>query len=582
MAENVEEIEAKLAAYVDGELTPAERVEIETHLEANPSHRLLLQDLVQHRQLLCALPREKATGDFTEGFQGQLEREILLGGDELSRARSRFRISYSPQLLSAAAIVLLAVALAIIVFSVLPPHHPKAPLAQLTEEPPRNTELASGDGIEAKAYKPAGEFAAKKGVADATLALKDAKAVESDQYFAMKAKSEGAQGGEMMVITVTAEDLKGANEAVVSYLALNGINYSAADALLRENAPLLDAVRQVPAIASGAVAQAKLPAQMPAVEDEVGKRDELATQVRATPRPVDASALAEVAEPLEDQPQPTAGRALKSAAPSTQPTAVALQRENRGLNEEAKASFGGAGGGGQVVFGGGDHRRLRVEEQVRLKQQVMETVNERSGARVILAHNMNGQQVRELARTLSQPERGRWATVTDVAYDRLAGEWGGVDFAEQQLGQQQLSFRGTQTTESLSKFAHGVNLTAPTTRPSDQVAVNINPAEAGLTLSQPDTAAKNGTIITNNTTEQYTFNKQLEQTPARQTVLAVAPATQPHANLFACYIVLQPSGGPQGASAPTTQPTAAARPTTAPTSPTAPPAAAQPATDNAK
>src|SRR5687767_8200690 len=98
MAENVEDIEAKLAAYVDGELTPAERVEIETHLQTNPSHRVLLQDLIQHRQLLCALPREKAPFDCTEGFQGQLERDILLGGDELSRTRSRFRIGYSPQL----------------------------------------------------------------------------------------------------------------------------------------------------------------------------------------------------------------------------------------------------------------------------------------------------------------------------------------------------------------------------------------------------------------------------------------------------------------------------------------------------
>src|SRR3954454_12878269 len=82
MAENVEEIEAKLAAYVDGELTPAERVEIETYLQTNPSHRSLLQDLVAHRDLLRKLPREKAPGDCTEGFQGQLERDILLGGDE--------------------------------------------------------------------------------------------------------------------------------------------------------------------------------------------------------------------------------------------------------------------------------------------------------------------------------------------------------------------------------------------------------------------------------------------------------------------------------------------------------------------
>src|SRR3954467_1271294 len=156
MAENVEEIEAKLAAYVDGELTPAERVEIETYLQTNPSHRSLLQDLVLHRKLLRSLPREKAPGDCTEGFQGQLERDILLGGDELSRGRSRWRIQYSPQLLSAAAIVLVAVALAIIVYSVLPSHQPRAPLAQLTTEPAKSSEVPvddSGTVTDVRSYK---------------------------------------------------------------------------------------------------------------------------------------------------------------------------------------------------------------------------------------------------------------------------------------------------------------------------------------------------------------------------------------------------------------------------------------------
>src|SRR4051794_29206724 len=139
MAENVEDIEAKLAAYVDGELTPAERVEIETHLQQNPSHRALLQDLTLHRNLLRSLPREKAPGDCTEGFQGQLERDILLGGNELAQARRRWRIQYSPQILSAAAIILLAIGLAVIVYSVLPPHQPKAPLAQLSTEPAKET-----------------------------------------------------------------------------------------------------------------------------------------------------------------------------------------------------------------------------------------------------------------------------------------------------------------------------------------------------------------------------------------------------------------------------------------------------------
>src|SRR5882757_2037435 len=171
MAENVEEIEAKLAAYVDGELTPAERVEIETHLQNNPSHRELLQDLVLHRNLIRGLPREKAPGDCTEGFQGQLERDILLGGDELSKSRSRFRIQYSPQLLSAAAIILVAVALGIIVYAVLPPHQSHPPLAQLSTEPSKTAEPAvaesTGALADSRSFRIADEAVSKKGAADA-------------------------------------------------------------------------------------------------------------------------------------------------------------------------------------------------------------------------------------------------------------------------------------------------------------------------------------------------------------------------------------------------------------------------------
>src|SRR5947208_9287383 len=176
MAENAEEIEAKLAAYVDGELTPAERVEIETHLVNNPSHRALLDDLTLHRNLLRSLPREKAPGDCTEGFQGQLERDILLGGNELTQARRRWRIQYSPQLLSAAAIILVALALGIIVYTVLPPHQSKPPIAQLSTEPSKNAEPAIAETTEladARSYKAPAEMLAKKAAVDFTRNLNE-------------------------------------------------------------------------------------------------------------------------------------------------------------------------------------------------------------------------------------------------------------------------------------------------------------------------------------------------------------------------------------------------------------------------
>src|SRR5882757_2757309 len=82
MSQNQEHIEARLAAYIDGELNPAERAEIEKHLEANPQHKSLIAELSGQRDLLRALPHEKAPPEIAETIHQQLERSVLLGGGE--------------------------------------------------------------------------------------------------------------------------------------------------------------------------------------------------------------------------------------------------------------------------------------------------------------------------------------------------------------------------------------------------------------------------------------------------------------------------------------------------------------------
>src|SRR5262249_7232480 len=127
--------EARLCAYIDGELSAAERDEIEAHMAANPSHGALLQDLIRHRARLRQLPRESAPRDLMEGFQAQVEREALLGTDELEQASTILRINRWPQILSAAAILLLATGLGVVVYTVLPSH--QVPLAY---QPPDETQ----------------------------------------------------------------------------------------------------------------------------------------------------------------------------------------------------------------------------------------------------------------------------------------------------------------------------------------------------------------------------------------------------------------------------------------------------------
>ena len=128
MADSQENIEAKLTAYIDGELDAADRAEIEKHLAANPTHRKLLNDLQQLRSYLGDLPREKAPSELVETLQGQMERSALLDGaaDEvvLTLRQNRW-----PQFVSVAAVVLLAAPPVVVVVVLI-----KLPRLLLTRE----------------------------------------------------------------------------------------------------------------------------------------------------------------------------------------------------------------------------------------------------------------------------------------------------------------------------------------------------------------------------------------------------------------------------------------------------------------
>ncbi|HEX3358353.1 MAG TPA: zf-HC2 domain-containing protein [Tepidisphaeraceae bacterium] len=134
MAQNQEQIEARLCAYIDGELDAAERAEIEKHLEANPQHRRLIQELTAQRDLLHALPREKAPAEIVETIQGQLERSVLLGSPGDGGDMQSMRISRWSHRGAIAAILLLAAGLGFLVYKVLPSNKPPAEFAVAPKE----------------------------------------------------------------------------------------------------------------------------------------------------------------------------------------------------------------------------------------------------------------------------------------------------------------------------------------------------------------------------------------------------------------------------------------------------------------
>jgi anti-sigma factor RsiW len=116
---NTEDIEAKLCAYVDGELDEAGRVEIERHLTTNPQHRKLIEELIEQRNLLRALPRARAPLDVAEMLNAQLERAALLNEEDDWRDQP-IRLSRWPQIRAAAAVLLLVFGLAAVVYYIVP------------------------------------------------------------------------------------------------------------------------------------------------------------------------------------------------------------------------------------------------------------------------------------------------------------------------------------------------------------------------------------------------------------------------------------------------------------------------------
>src|SRR4051812_15084539 len=130
MAEN-ENIEAKLAAFVDGELDAAGRAQGETYLTANPQQRTLVNEMIRDREGLRGLPRASAPADVSEMMGAQLERAALLGDLDPAGAElgGTMRIDRWTQFRAIAAVLVLTVGLAAVVYWVLP--SPKAPPPQV-------------------------------------------------------------------------------------------------------------------------------------------------------------------------------------------------------------------------------------------------------------------------------------------------------------------------------------------------------------------------------------------------------------------------------------------------------------------
>ncbi len=92
MNESKEQLETLLSDYVDGNLTGGQLASVESYLDANPGVRDAVNRLMIDSEALRSLPRVTAPFDFSEDVRGQLERDLLLDGTQVSFPRRR-RIS---------------------------------------------------------------------------------------------------------------------------------------------------------------------------------------------------------------------------------------------------------------------------------------------------------------------------------------------------------------------------------------------------------------------------------------------------------------------------------------------------------
>jgi hypothetical protein len=116
----MENIEAMLCAYVEGDLDAAGRAQIEKHLQDHPHHRKLLEELIAMRELVRGLPRAKAPMDVGDSLRQKVERSMLLE-DPVAAAPSRQGVDRWPQFFGIAAIFLLVASLCFILYKALGP-----------------------------------------------------------------------------------------------------------------------------------------------------------------------------------------------------------------------------------------------------------------------------------------------------------------------------------------------------------------------------------------------------------------------------------------------------------------------------
>jgi len=120
-----------LGSFMDGELSPRQRTEVQRMAAHDPQVARRLQQLQNCRSLFCSLPAAKAPSDLLEQVKASLERNSLLQEQPLIGHRSvgAWHLAFR-QFVSAAAVIALLGVLGVVVYQILAPvPHGVGPIA---------------------------------------------------------------------------------------------------------------------------------------------------------------------------------------------------------------------------------------------------------------------------------------------------------------------------------------------------------------------------------------------------------------------------------------------------------------------
>ncbi|MBP7051939.1 MAG: hypothetical protein KBE65_13070 [Phycisphaerae bacterium] len=125
-----------LSSFMDGELSPRQRTEVQRMAAHDPSVARRLRQLQNCRTLFCSLPPAEAPGDLLEQIKHTLERKTLLQEHPVSSRRTAGVVHLVfRKLVAAAAMIALLATLGVVVYQVVAPVPGSGPFVATAPNP---------------------------------------------------------------------------------------------------------------------------------------------------------------------------------------------------------------------------------------------------------------------------------------------------------------------------------------------------------------------------------------------------------------------------------------------------------------